>query len=291
MNRSGSVDLVLTVCAAVLVAACGDSNGPTTPPPAVAQPPAAPTGLTATVSSPTQIDLTWTDNASNEDGYRIERAAAGTTTFTEIGIQGAFVAEVAFFWSTGLSAATAYSYRVRAYNAAGSSPYSNTATTTTQEGGPLAPEDVTGEWDLEAGGCLNRRVPVHLVAESTGALTSVYNYWQDWDHPITYARPLDGGVNLSNGAAEFHLYSFKELNYVALFTGTMQADGSIGGTFTDPMPGFDPLFHSSGETCIAPVTGHKRPVRTCPPPPASCSFTPLRRKRSLRRSTSPALAA
>ncbi len=38
-----------------------------------AQAPAAPSNLTATAASSTQINLTWTDNASSEDGFKIER--------------------------------------------------------------------------------------------------------------------------------------------------------------------------------------------------------------------------
>src|SRR5207237_1362107 len=37
-------------------------------------PPAAPTGLVATAASQTTIRLTWTDNSSNETGFKIERS-------------------------------------------------------------------------------------------------------------------------------------------------------------------------------------------------------------------------
>jgi hypothetical protein len=40
------------------------------------------------------------------------------------------------FNSTGLAASTLYEYRVRAYNAAGASAYSNTASATTQKRRP-----------------------------------------------------------------------------------------------------------------------------------------------------------
>ena len=46
------------------------------PPP---QPPAAPTNLNAAVASSSQINLTWSDNASNETGVRIERSSDGTS--------------------------------------------------------------------------------------------------------------------------------------------------------------------------------------------------------------------
>src|SRR5207245_2666065 len=91
--------------------------------------PAAPTSLTATTASSTQINPTWTDNSNNEDGFRIERCqGAGCANFAEI---ATVAANVVSYSDTGLTAATTYQYRVRAYNTGGNSAYSNTATATT----------------------------------------------------------------------------------------------------------------------------------------------------------------
>jgi predicted phage tail protein len=85
--------------------------------------PAAPTNLVATVISRSQINLSWTDNATNEDGFRIERCKGATcTNFTQIATVGPNVTTYA---NTGLTANTSYRYRVRAYNASGVSAYSN----------------------------------------------------------------------------------------------------------------------------------------------------------------------
>jgi Fibronectin type III domain len=91
--------------------------------------PLPPSALTATTNSATQIDLVWQDNSGNEDGFQIEQAPGGTTSFTQIATVGP---NVTSYSSTGLTANTSYSYRVRAYNAAGPSAYSNTATATTE---------------------------------------------------------------------------------------------------------------------------------------------------------------
>lgn len=92
--------------------------------------PSAPSGLTARAISSSRIDLAWTDNSSNESGFRVERrlSASMTATFAEIALVGPGVTTYA---STGLSASTGYEYRVRAYNTAGNSAYSNTASATT----------------------------------------------------------------------------------------------------------------------------------------------------------------
>jgi hypothetical protein len=87
--------------------------------------PAAPTSLTATAASASQVNLAWTDNASNEDGFKIERCTGNNcTNFTEVATVGA---NVRSYSSTGLSKNTVYTYRVRSYNSFGNSGYSNTS--------------------------------------------------------------------------------------------------------------------------------------------------------------------
>ncbi len=84
--------------------------------------PNAPTSLAATAVSTSQINLSWTDNSGNETGFKIERCTgSGCTNFAQIATVSANV-----YNNTGLSKNTTYTYRVRAYNAAGNSAYSNT---------------------------------------------------------------------------------------------------------------------------------------------------------------------
>jgi superfamily II DNA or RNA helicase len=91
--------------------------------------PAPLTNLTATAVSSSQINLAGTDNSTNEDGFKIERCQGpGCTTFTQIATVGVGATS---YMDTGLTASTAYRYRVRAYNATDDSVYSNTATATT----------------------------------------------------------------------------------------------------------------------------------------------------------------
>ncbi|MDQ7053070.1 MAG: fibronectin type III domain-containing protein [candidate division KSB1 bacterium] len=105
-------------------------------------PPAAPSNLTATAVSTSQIDLSWTDNSNNEDGFKIERKDPGSTTFVEIAQVGANVTN---YSDTGLNPNSTYTYRVRAFNADGNSGYSNEASATTQSqpNPPAAPSNLT----------------------------------------------------------------------------------------------------------------------------------------------------
>ena len=95
----------------------------------VAQPPApnAPTSLTTTVISKSQINLAWVDNSSDEANFVVERKT-GTGAYSVIATLGA---NTTTFNNTGLAANTTYTYRVKATNANGSSAYSNEATAKT----------------------------------------------------------------------------------------------------------------------------------------------------------------
>ncbi len=90
--------------------------------------PGAPSSLSATSSSSTWISLNWSDNSNNETGFKIERSANGTSGWTQISTVGA---NATTYNNTGLICGTPYYYRVRSYNTAGNSTYSNTANATT----------------------------------------------------------------------------------------------------------------------------------------------------------------
>src|SRR5439155_203397 len=100
--------------------------------------PNAPSNLTATAVSSTQINLAWTDNSTDENGFKIERSTDGIT-FSQI---ATVAANVTAYSNTGRSAPTTYYYRVRAYNTNGNSSYSNTASATTPSL-PNAPSNLT----------------------------------------------------------------------------------------------------------------------------------------------------
>ena len=106
-----------------------------------ATPPAAPSSLTATEDG-TTIDLAWTDNASDEDGFEVERADGGVGNWSVIATLGPNTTAYA---DTGLPISTTYDYRVLAYNTGGDSAYSNTATATTASSAPPVVRVANGE--------------------------------------------------------------------------------------------------------------------------------------------------
>jgi titin len=100
--------------------------------------PDAPSALTANAVSSSRIELTWEDNSDDESGFKIERKKSGGT-YTQIATVGD---DITTYSSTGLSSNTVYYYRVRAYNSAGNSAYSNEASATTMDVTPDAPSEL-----------------------------------------------------------------------------------------------------------------------------------------------------
>ncbi|MGQ0800610.1 MAG: S8 family serine peptidase [Pseudomarimonas sp.] len=122
--------------------------------------PTTPGSAAATAASASQINVSWTASTdaggSGLAGYKIERCqGAGCTNFAEVA-----TSTTTSYASTGLTASTSYSFRVRAYDGSGNnSSYSNTSTATTQAGGG-------------GGSTLTKGVPVTGLAAATGAALS-----------------------------------------------------------------------------------------------------------------------
>jgi hypothetical protein len=96
------------------------------PTPPVTQGPFGPSQLSATLLSPTQIQLTWSDNSLNETQFQVERGTNGTS-FTQI---AATAPNAEQFVDSGFGSAATFWYRVRASYPAGQSSYSNVAMVT-----------------------------------------------------------------------------------------------------------------------------------------------------------------
>ncbi|MDD5466128.1 MAG: SH3 domain-containing protein [Candidatus Omnitrophica bacterium] len=132
--------------------------------------PSAPSLLNATAASSTSMSLVWSDNSSDETGFKVYRAGVLITTTA---------ANAESYTDSGLTASTSYSYYVKAVNAAGDSAASNTATAITSAtqnntggggGGVSVSTPPTNTSIVIAGGAANTLVrEVTLTLAATGA--------------------------------------------------------------------------------------------------------------------------
>jgi len=106
--------------------------------------PEPPTDLVAESASAFEINLSWTDNSDDEYGFKIERTTYGGI-YKVIAIVDS---NVTSYSNAELSSYTTYYYRVRAYNDAGDSDYTNEAlaTTTQEESGCFISTAVKGSF-------------------------------------------------------------------------------------------------------------------------------------------------
>ncbi len=124
-----------------------------------AEAPSAPIGLQANASSSSSISLNWNDKATNESGYKIERSLNEFSNFEQIAVL--VTNAQAYIDDFGLQASTAYFYRIRAFNSAGDSDYSDTVSVTSQAPPAVVPS-----------------MPIGLQATATSSSTISLN-WND----------------------------------------------------------------------------------------------------------------
>ena len=155
-------------------------------------PPTAPSGLTTTAASASQINLSWTASTDNVGvtGYRVERCSgAACTGFAQIGTP-----TTTTFSDTGLTASTSYSYRVRATDAAGNlSAYSNTAsaTTTGTTGGTIKFIQVSAQAPQSPSTSV---AVTYNAAQSAGDLNVVVVGWNDASTTVSSVTDTSGNT-------------------------------------------------------------------------------------------------
>ncbi len=118
--------------------------------------PAAPSNLTATAVSSTQIDLAWSDNSTDEDDFDLERRTGGGA-FNRIARPAA---DATSYQDATAQPGMTYSYRIRAVNDGVASEFSNTATATTFQ--------QTAPSDLSAFGASATQIRLFWTDDSTG---------------------------------------------------------------------------------------------------------------------------
>ena len=91
------------------------------------QPPAAPTNLTVSLQTGSQVRLTWRDKAITETGFVVERSDNGGAYFGLATVGPRFSTGSVNYTDRTVMPGNHYTYRVAAMNAGGLSAYSNTA--------------------------------------------------------------------------------------------------------------------------------------------------------------------
>jgi N-acetylmuramoyl-L-alanine amidase len=104
--------------------------------------PAAPSTLIATTAA-NAVRLTWTDLATNEAGFRVERRSAGAAAWETVATTGP---NITTHTDSTITAGTTYVYRIVAYNAVGSSPQFSNEATIGPAPAPATPVAHTGAW-------------------------------------------------------------------------------------------------------------------------------------------------
>jgi chitodextrinase len=138
-----------------------------------AQAPSAPTNVTASVPSGTQVNLSWTastdEGGSGLAGYKIERCTvANCTDYSQVGTTA-----VANYSDTGRTASTTYRYRLRAYDNAGNhSTYAGDITVTTPVDA-TAPTDPSG---LAANVVASTRIDLTWTASTDSGGSNLAGY-------------------------------------------------------------------------------------------------------------------
>ena len=151
--------------------------------------PTQPSGLSATASGATQINLSWTASSDNVGvaGYTIRR---GGTVIASTGTTATGYSD------TGLSPSTGYSYTVDAYDAAGNhSPQSAAAQATTLSSSAVShyeyvfPANAIDVYDMDNGDRLVRTVSLPQATDIRGAAASPTT------HMLYVSYGGDGGAN------------------------------------------------------------------------------------------------
>jgi len=125
IKKNQAFCLILVFLLAIGFSACGggaDGNGEEDIPSIT-----APTDLTAVINSSSEIVLSWQDNSTNEDGFRVERSTDGTTFSLLVNTSTNAITHS----DAAISGGTTYWYRVCAYVQTYHSGYTNIASATT----------------------------------------------------------------------------------------------------------------------------------------------------------------
>jgi regulation of enolase protein 1 (concanavalin A-like superfamily) len=249
---SASTQYFYRVRATNTAGASADSNvadaTTSTPVPTV---PAAPTGLAASATNFTQLNLTWTDNAVDETGYIVERSTDGTN-FTQV---ATLAANSNSFSDPNLAAGTKFYYRVRAMNDVGPSLDSNIASASTVAANGLPAGWASG--DIGAVGVAGSTTLSNGVYTVKGAGTDI---WGNADSFHYAYRQVTGDATII-----VRVTSVQNTDLLAkaglMFRDSLAPNAKEVGLFVTPGGGLRLMRRTAtgGSTTASSVAGPKAP--------------------------------
>ena len=132
MNRAINIIAIATLILA-MVSGCNQDGSPGAPGSSPEElVPAAPSALGSSPISTSQIGLIWQDNSNNETGFKLEWSRGYAGYWNEVRLS----ANTTSYRLSGCAEGTIYYFRIRSYNDAGNSSYSNTVSATTNLAAP-----------------------------------------------------------------------------------------------------------------------------------------------------------
>jgi subtilisin family serine protease len=179
-------------------------------------PPAAPSGLAAAAVNTTKVNLSWTDNSSFEQGFRIERSVDGGLTWLSSGSAGD---NETAHTVTNLVPGTAYLFRLRAYEGSTNGDYSNSASAST-----FAPPDA----------------PLNLNGAGVGStkITLTWTNASSYQTGMKIERSLDGlnWAQVGTASSTATSWSNTNLSPATAYQYRLRAiESSTNGPYSDPV--------------------------------------------------------
>ena len=168
-------------------------------------PPAAPSSLNAATAGARSVDLAWSDNATDEMGFQVERSPDGVNGWQQV---ASVAADLQAWTDTDLLPETQYFYRVRAFNGNGNSAWTGVdgATTDAETGGNI---------QLSANG-FRRKGVQNVTLDWIGATSANVDVWRDGQKVATVPNNGQHTDNLGKkGSGDVYAYKVCEAGTAA----------------------------------------------------------------------------
>ena len=195
---------------------CNGAGGPSVP--------AAPTNLSASAASPSQINLSWTASPTSGVTYNVYASTASGFT-PAAGNRIATGVSGTSYQNMGLPAATTYYYVVTAANGAGESGGSNQATATTK---PTPPPPPAAPMNLMATAASSSQINLAWTASTTAGVT--YNVYSGGKQ---IASNIGGTTYQNTGLASSTTYTY---TVTAVNAGVESAASNQASAMTQAAP-------------------------------------------------------